>query len=276
MIIKSNSNKYSITAMCRCLKISRKAYYYKIKKVQTTSIIDDLIINIFKNSRNNYGTRKIRHILERDHGLLISRRTISNIMYKYALISNYTIKKFKNYKSKVNNDVIENIVNRKFDNQKLHNVVVSDLTYVNVAGKWNYICILLDLFNREIIGYAVGFKKNSMLVENAFINANIPLKNINLFHTDRGSEFKNKIVDDILKAFSIKRSLSNKGCPHDNAVAEAGFKIIKTEFVRKRRFTDLDELKLEFFDYVNWYNNQRIHGSLGYLTPVAYRELPST
>ena len=83
-------------------------------------------------------------------------------------------------------------------------------------------------------------------------------------------EFNNKIIDNMLKAFNIERSLSHKGCPYDNAVAEATYKILKTEFALNRVFTDLDELRLALADYVNWYNNVRIHGSLGYLTPVEY------
>lgn len=272
MIIKANSNKYSISAMCKCLNISRKAYYYKVKEIKINSYLENAIINIFKESRNNYGTRKIKYLLQRDYSLQVSRRLISKIMTKYALVSSYATKKYKDYKSKFNDDNIKNIVNQNFNNQPIHHVVVSDLTYVNVNGKWNYICTLIDLFNREIVGYALGANKDAVLVENAFLTSNVPLNKIRVFHTDRGSEFKNKIIDNILVTFNIVRSLSKKGCPYDNAVAEASFKVIKTEFIKGRIFEDLEQLKIEFFDYVNWYNNKRIHGSLSYQTPVAYRE----
>lgn len=95
---------------------------------------------------------------------------------------------------------------------------------------------------------------------------------IRLFHTDRGNEFKNQTIEELLETFDIERSLSHKGCLYDNAVAEAAFKIIKTEFVWNETFTDLKELKLKLWDYVNWYNHHRIHSSLGYQTPVEYRE----
>ena len=75
----------------------------------------------------------------------------------------------------------------------------------------------------------------------------------------------------MLETFNISRSLSTKGCPYDNAVAEATYKIIKTEFAFNKRFESLEELELELFDYVNWYNNIRIHGSLGYKNPIEYR-----
>ena len=75
-----------------------------------------------------------------------------------------------------------------------------------------------------------------------------------------------------MKEFQIPRSLSAKGCPYDNAVAEAQFKIIKTEFVRSRRFENLEHLKVELMTYVYWFNNKRIHGSLGYKSPVEFRQ----
>ena len=150
---------------------------------------------------------------------------------------------------------------------------MSDLTYVNVKGKWNYICLIIDLYNREIIGYSAGEHKTADLVYKAFGKIKGNLNNINIFHTDRGNEFKNKIIDNILKTFNIERSLSKKGCPYDNAVAEATYKIIKTEFAFNRIFESFEELEMELFYYVNWYNNIRIHSSLNYLTPIEYKKM---
>lgn len=79
------------------------------------------------------------------------------------------------------------------------------------------------------------------------------------------------MIDDVLDAFSIQRSLSNKGTPYDNAVAEALFKVFKTEFVKKKSFPDLLSLQSGLMDYVHWYNTIRIHGTLGYLTPYDYK-----
>lgn len=98
------------------------------------------------------------------------------------------------------------------------------------------------------------------------------LEEIWMFHTDRGNEFKNQTIEELLETFHIERSLSHKGCPYDNAVAEVTFKIIKTEFVWNETFADLSERKLKLWDYVHWYNHHRIHSSLGYQTPVQYRE----
>ncbi len=92
-----------------------------------------------------------------------------------------------------------------------------------------------------------------------------------MFLTDRGSEFKNQLIDQALETFGIQRSLSEKGTPYDNAVTEATFKTIKTEFGKGTYFTDQQALDLALFDYVHWFNHIRIHGSLDYLTPTEYK-----
>ena len=131
---------------------------------------------------------------------------------------------------------------------------------------------MLDLCGRKILGSAVGGSRNAKLVETAFYTVEADLRKVDIFHTDRGSEFKNQLIEQILDAFGIKRSLSAKGTPYDNAVAESMYNIIKTEFVFGREYADVAEFKLFWFDYVNWYNNVRIHGSLGYLTPSQWHD----
>ncbi len=256
--------------MCKVLQISRSTYYYEAKQKPDESELVTNIVDVFKSSRNNYGTRKIKVELTK-RGYRVSRRRIGRIMKQNGLVSKYTVAKFKPHIAKCNKSKIANLVNRKFNDQQHLNVVVSDLTYVRVGKSWNYICILVDLFNREIIGYSAGRNKDATLVAKAFATVKTNLKNIQVFHTDRGNEFKNQLIDETLKTFNISRSLSMKGCPYDNAVAEATFKSIKTEFVYGQYFETLNDLKYQLSDYVNWFNNHRIHSSLGYLTPYQYK-----
>ena len=261
--------------MCRLLCIPRSLVYYKKKQRKVNSRLENEVIRIFKESRNNYGSRKIKKELAKIK-IIASRNKIREIMKKYNLVSNYTVKQFKVHKTGCNNDRIDNVVNRKFDERNNLEVIVSDLTYVRVRNKWCYICLLINLFNREIVGFSAGGNKTAELVYEAFLNSNINLSKVQIFHTDRGNKFKNKLIDEVLSAFNIKRSLSHKGCPYDNAVAEATYKIIKTEFAFNKIFNSIDELKFELADYVNWFNNKRIHGSLGYMSPVDYRNAISS
>lgn len=257
--------------MCKYLNVSRSAIYSYRPKIKEIDQYEDEVIDFFYKSHSIYGSRKIKAELQRK-GIFTSRRRISRIMRKHDLVSVYTKKKYRNHSSVVNESKIENLVNRDFDDRGKLQVVVSDLTYVRVGSNWNYICILLDLHAREIIGSSCGERKTPSLVLDAFTKVDGNLSNIEYFHTDRGSEFKNYSIDEMLEAFGISRSLSAKGTPYDNAVAEATFKIIKTEFVRRRSFESLDELRQELSTYIYWFNHKRIHSTLGYLSPVEYQQ----
>lgn len=269
-MIRNNQHKYSISAMCKVLQLPRSTYYYEASEPSSEDEISSVIVDIFQASRQNYGTRKIKVELEKLE-LTVSRRRIGRIMKEQGLVSSYTVAQYRPYTMGCNDSKQANVLNRQFVQEKELSVVVSDLTYVRVNQKWNYVCVFVDLFNREIIGYSAGPNKDARLVYRAFASIKTNLNRIQLFHTDRGNEFKNKLIDDALDTFKIKRSLSMKGCPYDNAVAEATFKLFKTEFVKRRHFNSLDDLTTELYDYVHWFNHIRIHGTLGYKSPIDYK-----
>ena len=257
--------------MCCVLQVNWSIYYYEAKQKPDEAGRSSEITEIFRASRNNYGTRKIKKELIKT-GKQVSRHRIGQIMKQEGLVSNYTTAQFKPQQDTCNGAKTKNVLDRQFQDREYREVVISDLTYVRVGTCWNYICVLVDLFNREIIGYSAREHKTADLVKEAFQSVEGNLQDIRLFHTDRGNEFKNQTIEDLLETFDIERSLSHKGCPYDNAVAEATFKIIKTEFVWNEKFSTLKELKLKSWDYVNWYNHHRIHSSLGYHSPIQYRE----
>lgn len=265
--------------MCKILNIPTSTYYYTIKnRVKTKSEkeckLADFIEQIFYENRKVYGARKIKAELEK-HGYIISRRRIGRILKERGLCSVYTKARYRVIKSHVNQSLTENVVNREFDDRNKHQVIVSDLTYARVQNQWYYVCLFSDLFNREIIGYSAGPNKDTQLVFQALARIQTDINNIEYIHTDRGREFDNKMIDEFMDTFGIKRSLSRKGNPYDNAVAETTFKAFKIEFVYQTKFYSLEQLQIELELYVDWYNNQRLHGSLGYMTPTEYRLINS-
>ncbi len=161
-------------------------------------------------------------------------------MREQGLVSSYAVAQFKPHSTKCNESQKQNELNRAFHQE-------------------------------EEMTESTGPNKDAALVYRAFSSIKKDLRKIQYFHTDCGNEFKNKLIDEALETFGIKRSLSMKGCPYDNAVTEATFKIIKTEFIKKRHFTSLEELSRELYDYVNWFNYIRIYGTLGYLSPIEYK-----
>jgi transposase InsO family protein len=242
-----------------------------VKPPKDETPLEEAVQTAFEENRSLYGSRKIKKVLSRK-GFTLSRRKICRIMKRRGLESAYTRKKYKNHNKKVNESIVPNLLDRQFDGQEYLAAVVSDLTYVRVGGRWNYVCILLDLHNREIIGYSSGSNRNAALVYSAFASVSINLKKIQMFHTDRGSEFDNALIDGLLETFGINRSLSLKGCPYDNAVAEATFKLVKAEFIYRRFFESPEHLAIELADYVHWFNTIRIHGALDYLSPLEFKQ----
>lgn len=256
--------------MCDVLQIARSTCYYEAKEQVSEDELTAAVVEIFQKNRKAYGTRKIKVKLH-ERGFVASRRRIGRIMKEQGLVSTYTIAQYKPHKTACNEAATANVLDREFEQSEVKHFVVSDLTYVKVQNRWHYICVLVDLFNREIIGHSAGPNKDAALISRAFATVKGDLRQIQWFHTDRGSEFRNQKMDELLETFRIGRSLSMKGCPYDNAVAEATYKIMKTEFVNQMNFQSLRQLEVELYDYVNWFNKHRIHGTLGYMTPVQYR-----
>lgn len=136
---------------------------------------------------------------------MASKRQIKRIMNQKGLVSAYIRKKHKPRAAKASEAEAPNVLDREFDGYPPHTHIVSDLTYVCVGGKWNYVCLLIDLHNREIVGHAASGRKDTRLVKAAFATLGFPLTDIDVFRTDRGSEFANSDIDDLLEAFDIRR-----------------------------------------------------------------------
>lgn len=193
-------------------------------------------------------------------------------MKQNMCISNYNKKVKKlGYKGS-NQEKIENILNRNFDISVPHSVLTTDLTYVKVNGKNRFVCFIIDLYNRQIVGHSVSNLKTPDIVINALKSIDFDLKEVKLFHSDRGLEFKNSIIEKILKENGITRSLSRPGNPYDNACSESLFHILKEEMIGIKKYKSLHELAKDVDKFVEWYNLERIHSSLNYQSPVKFAD----
>src|SRR5699024_7419665 len=182
-VIRKNAHKYSVSAMCKVLQISRSTYYFEINKQRTTkrcerdNDINETIIQLFNSNRKCFGTRSVKNALHK-HGLIVSRRRSGRIMKQNNPVSAYTVASYKPYPSQSNERLITNGLDRSFNRAQPMEVIVSDLTYVKGAGKWHYICVFIDLFNREIVGYSAGSRKNAALVSSAISTIKHDLRDV--------------------------------------------------------------------------------------------------
>ena len=133
-------------------------------------------------------------------------------------------------------------------------------------------CLLADLANRGIAGHSVGQARDASLVLGAFATLDFPLTDVQVFHTDRGSEFDNTRIDELLDVFGIKRSLSRKGNPYDNAVVESTNRLLKKELVYRNSYATIEQPGRDPDDYVWQSDNQRLHSTPGYRSPKEFTE----
>lgn len=268
--INENKERYSISALCQTLGISRGAYYYEPQVCTFDEKVRYHVENEFKKSKGIYGARKLKVKLK-EQKLIVSRQKIRRIMKELGLVSKYTQAIYKVERQACNEAAIENLLNRQFKTKNLLEVVVSDLTRVKVGTKSAYICFIVDLYNREIISFTCSFKKDAKMVAETLEKVPYNLQDIQIFHTDRGTEFANYRISELLQKHQIKRSLSKKGCPFDNGVAEATFKALKKEGVEGEKFRNLKDLHDKIYEFTYWWNYERIHASLDYRTPFEVR-----
>lgn len=168
----------------------------------------------------------------------------------------------------------KNVLVRKYTQTKPNKVWVSDITYVYVNYKPYYVCTVIDLFSRKVVAYNVCNEQKAELVKNTFKKAykiRKPEKGL-MFHSDQGCQYSSYEFTDYLKNQGIKQSFSIPGCPYDNTVADSFFKSLKSEEVYRHYYPTYDEMMRRVIEYIDFFNNERPHQSLKYLTPNKLEE----
>ena len=272
-VIRANASRYPISAQCRILGVPRSTYYWMIEHPEAERVdpIAGDVHAVRRDSHERYGARKIKAALER-RGVTASRRRIASIMKRRGMTSAYARRTFKPHRTRADEARLANILDREFDGYEPRTHLAGDLTCVRVGGKWAYVCLLIDLANRSIAGHSADTSRTADLVMAAFATLDFPLTEVEVFHTDRGSEFDNAKIDELLDVFDIRRSLPRKGNPYDNAVAESTNRLLKKELIYRNHYTSLEQLRSDPDDYVWWFNNQRLHSTLGYRSPNEFTQ----
>jgi len=224
--------------MCRILKVDKSSYYYWIKSGSIVKRVDEklnaLIEIIFVQSRQIYGTRRIKDKLLQRYGVIVSRRLIGSIMKDLGLVSK-TKKKYRINTTDSNHNlpIANNILNRDFYSGVPDTKYVGDITYIPTNEGWLYLATVIDLYSRKIVGWSMADNMKVSLVNNALsmaLNTRKPSQGL-IWHTDRGSQYASYSHRDLLNKHGIIQSMSRKGNCWDNAVAESFFHTLKTELV---------------------------------------------
>ena len=184
-----------------------------------------------------------------------------------------TVKKFNHFGKSKTDDTKEypNLLDQNFFASNPSEKWVGDITYIYTKETgWTYLAIVMDLFDLKVVGWSYGLNMTDDLVIDAFKKAllNRGLKKEGIFHSDRGSQYTSNDFECLLTAINIKHSYSKKGYPYDNASMESFNAILKKEEVNVNNYETFKEAKLALFEFIeSWYNNRRIHSTIGYITP---------
>jgi len=268
--------------MCDLLKVNRSSYYEWLNNPEAATrrqdkIFSEKISMIFLKSRSTYGSRRIKEALAKE-GIIISRKRISRLMKENQLWVK-TKKRFKaTTDSKHQLPVADNLLNRNFSVNVPDKCYVGDITYIWTQEGWLYLSVVIDLFSRQVVGWAMDNHMKAELVNQSLLMAlwkRKPKSGL-LWHTDRGSQYASKSHRNILKTHRIKQSMSRKGNCWDNSVAESFFHTLKIELIYQTKFKTREEAKKSIFEYIEvFYNRVRMHSANDYMSPVEFEKARS-
>jgi putative transposase len=275
--IKENAEIFPVDKMCQVLQVDRSCYYKWLKKIPTSKALRKIFITseicrIYHLSRGIYGSPRITKELA-TIGIKVCRSFVAKIMQEHHLRSISKLKFKKTTISSHKHPVVENSLNQNFQVERQNEVWVSDITYISTTEGWAYLTIIIDLYDRKVIGWSLS---KSMKARDTSIAAfkkaqlNRPLARNQklLFHSDRGIQYTCKdFVRILAKSNQISQSMSRKGNCYDNAVAESFFKTLKTELIYQHKYETRKLANDSIFEYIeNFYNSRRRHSALGNLT----------
>lgn len=244
----------------------------KRKPSQQTLNNESLLIEIqrvHKQSYECYGYPRVHAKLNHE-GIACGRHRVARLMR----MNDIKGKKFRRYRKHRPlhhiADNSSNLLRKREPVTSINQVWVGDITFIRVDDEWNYLSVVMDLYSRKILSWSFAKYRSAKLVSKTVLKAvnDNPCTADTICHTDQGCEYTSHLYQDTLKEFNLRMSMSRKGHCWDNANMESFFHSLKTEMIYFNKFKTLAEAKSYIVDYMHFYNNERIHSGINYLTPV--------
>ena len=261
---------YNITEICNAFSLPISSYFYKpVEKIKNNADLIMKIKNISKLSKESYGKRRICNALN-EQGYKIGTYMTKTLMNIAKVEVKIPKKKHFYPDNGTEHKLAENLLNREFSPPAMNDSWVGDITYVDTLNGWLYLATVMDLYNREIVGYSMSKSPNAELAKQALSNAikrQQPDTTRLLFHSDQGCQYTAKEFRNNLKTHNITQSMSRRGNCWDNAVQERFFRSLKSESLNYKKRKNHEEAIDQINDYITFYNYRRSHSAIGYMTP---------
>jgi transposase InsO family protein len=230
---------------------------------------------VHQRSRQAYGSPRVHADLKAE-GQACGKHRVAQLMRRHGIVSRHKKKFRATTNSQHPHPVAPNLLNRQFTVSAANRWWVSDITYIPTQEGWLYLAVTLDLYHRKVVGWAMDQWMTQQLVLAAFTMATTNSRpGTGLSHqSDQGVQYASQAFQAVLKAAGIQCRMSRRGNCWDNAVAESFFHSLKVELIHGRNYLTRQEARIEIFDYIEvFYNRQRRHSALGYLTPAECENL---
>ena len=272
LVIYHHKEQYSISEMCRFFNVSRSGYYGYVKRMDMPAKdlpLAEKIMECQEKCGKTYGYRRVHIWLERQ-GIHHNPKTILRVMRKYNLLSVVRRKKYRSYGEYLHR--YPNLLNRDFTAERPNQKWVTDISYIKTKQGILYLSVIRDLFDNSIIAYKTGTEQNMNLVLSTIREAKKKEKVTEelQLHSDQGFQYTSHAYFKLTKSYNITPSMSRRGNPYDNAMAENFFSILKTECIHRIKLNTYDEASLIIDEYIHFYNNERIQLKTK-LTPLEKR-----
>jgi len=280
LFIQEHRSRFRVEKMCRVFAIARSGYYAWMRREKSTRQKENEqllgnIKNVYLLNRQVYGSPRIAAALHAQ-GIRCGKNRIARLMSRNGIKAR-TVKRYRiTTKSKHRFPVAPNIVDREFTARAADRLWVSDITYIGTREGWLYLAVILDVFSRHVVGWAMSERLYDDLTVDALRQALVrrrPIPGL-IFHSDRGSQYASGRFRQWLKSYKIMQSMSGMGNCYDNAMAESFFHTLKTELTQFEHYETRAAARQSIFEYIEmFYNRIRRHSALNYKSPLEYERM---
>ena len=279
--IENHREEFPVRRMCKVLAVSPGGYYaWRRRPVSKLKMANEKLVEqireIHVEFKGKYGSPRIHQELRDEKKILCSENRVARLMRENGIQAVHKRGVRVTTKSNPAHPVEPNLLDREFTAEKPNQKWTSDITYIRTKEGWLYLAVVLDLFSRRIVGWAMSKRITSALVVDALemaIQQRKPDAGL-LHHSDRGSQYTGKAYRELLSANEMLVSMSGKGDCWDNAPTESFFSSLKREQVHHKYYETRDSARTDIFSYIEaFYNRKRRHSTLGYYNPAAFEEI---